>query len=135
MSESARHVTVHALLLSVWCYRVSPKIRWGLILIFAPKDALGLIFQTTNYSTFTSIHEQKSTVINVTQEIVVADLIITRAYSWSRVYITSILKNHVRSSFCGRSYFRGNTVVSSTFGVCQCPKVNNEDEGTTLQLS
>ena len=35
----------------------------------------------------------------------------TRAYYKGRAYIKIILKNHARSYFAGRSYYRGNTVV------------------------
>ena len=35
----------------------------------------------------------------------------TRAYFKSRAYIKIILKNHAKSYFAGRSYYRGNTVV------------------------
>ena len=36
----------------------------------------------------------------------------TRAYFKGRAYIKIILKNHATSYFAGRSYYRGNTVVS-----------------------
>ena len=35
----------------------------------------------------------------------------TRAYFKGRAYIKIILKNHARSYFAGRSYYRGNTVA------------------------
>ena len=35
----------------------------------------------------------------------------TRAYFKGRAYIKIILKNHARSYFAGRSFYRGNTVV------------------------
>ena len=38
----------------------------------------------------------------------------TRAYVKGRAYIKIILKNHARSYFAGRSYYRGNTVIYST---------------------
>ena len=39
-------------------------------------------------------------------------LSITRAYFKGRAYIKIILKNHARSCFAGRSYYRGNTVYT-----------------------
>ena len=35
----------------------------------------------------------------------------TRAYFKGRAYIKMILKNHARSYFAGRSFYRGSTVV------------------------
>ena len=37
----------------------------------------------------------------------------TRAYFKDRAYIKIILKNHARSYFAGRSYYRGNTGITS----------------------
>ena len=39
----------------------------------------------------------------------------TRAYFKGGAYIKIILKNHARSYFAGRSYYRGNTVFITTY--------------------
>ena len=39
----------------------------------------------------------------------------TRAYSKGRAYVKIILKNHARSYFACRSYYRGNTVLASIY--------------------
>ena len=36
----------------------------------------------------------------------------TRAYFKGRAYIKIILKDHARSYFAGRSFYRGNTVAT-----------------------
>ena len=41
---------------------------------------------------------------------IAANPLSTRAYFKGRAYIKIILKNHARSYFAGRSYYRGNTV-------------------------
>ena len=40
-----------------------------------------------------------------------------RAYFKGRAYIKIILKNHARSYFAGRSYYRGNTVLINLLSV------------------
>ena len=42
---------------------------------------------------------------------IAANPLSTRAYFKGRAYIKIILKNHARSYFAGRSYYRGNTVL------------------------
>ena len=42
---------------------------------------------------------------------IAANPLSTRAYSKGRAYTKIILKNHARSYFAGRSYYRGNTVA------------------------
>ena len=46
----------------------------------------------------------------------------TRAYFKGRAYIKIILKNHARSYFAARSYYRGNTVLAVYYDVKLVPK-------------
>ena len=41
----------------------------------------------------------------------------TRGYFKGRAYIKIILKNHARSYFAGRSYYRGNTVEAVVYAI------------------
>ena len=84
-------------------YRVSPKIRQGIIIIFAPKNALGLIFR--GCFILQSCH-----LLPVAAQGWRAGFHLTGAYFWGGSYITSILKNHTWAYFQVRSYFRGNRV-------------------------
>ena len=87
-------------------YRVSPKIRQGLILIFAPKNTLGLIFRGRFIYFFhvqsTFIQIQSCHVLLVAAQGWKAGFHLTRAYFGGRAYMTSILKKHTRA------YFQGN---------------------------
>ena len=80
--------------------------RQGLILIFAPKNALGLIFR--GCSVLRSCH-----LLLVAAQGWRVGFHLTRAYFGSRAYITSILKNHNRTYFQVGSYFQGNRVLRS----------------------
>ena len=53
-----------------------------------------------------------------------------RAYFKGRAYIKIILKNHARSYFAGRSYYRGNTVgvLESVFIKTQNPVLCRQKE-------
>ena len=51
----------------------------------------------------------------------------TRAYFKGRAYIKIILKNHARSYFAGRSFYRGNTVHAFFF-------IRNLPQGLVLKV-
>ena len=121
-------------------YHVSPKIKQGLILIFAPRKPLGLIFRGCFVLFF---HVQQSTFI----QILLCHLLaaaqrwragfhLTGVYFWSRAYIMCILKNHTRAYFQVRSYFQGNTVRVSAGGgegICEFWSLERRERGLAIE--
>jgi len=63
------------------------------------------------------IHRIKAVWINIKKRMFDSFVFLplsTRAFFKGRAYIKIILKNHARSYFAGRSYYRGNTVIRRT---------------------
>ena len=59
----------------------------------------------------------------------------TRAYFKGKAYIKIILKNHARSYFAGRSYYRGNTVVTKQHAnnaIFRVPTLRDSDVKTSF---
>ena len=72
---------------------------------FLFRNSLTTIYSRAIISSFSGM-SCKSSVSKIA-----ANSLSTRAYFKGRAYIKIILKNHARSFFAGRSYYRGNTVL------------------------